>query len=160
MTDLANKKVLILGGSRGIGAAIVRRFAKGGAVVTFTYAGSADAAAAIAGETGAAAVQTDSADRDALIATVRDAGALDAIVINAGTLVMGDPLTLDADAVDRMIDVNVRAPYHDAVPVGQERHSCGAATGSGWRAHTPTPGQFARRRPESARGRRPARSAV
>ncbi len=28
---------------------------------------------------------------------------------------MGDPLTLDPDTVDRMFDVNVRAPYHAAV---------------------------------------------
>jgi cyclic-di-GMP-binding biofilm dispersal mediator protein len=40
---------------------------------------------------------------------------MDVIVINAGTLVMGDPLTLDADAVDRMFDVNIRGPYHAAV---------------------------------------------
>jgi hypothetical protein len=32
---------------------------------------------------------------------VAECGALDVIVINAGALVMGDPLTLDPDAVDR-----------------------------------------------------------
>ena len=31
MTDLTSKKTLIIGGSRGIGAAIVRRFVKDGA---------------------------------------------------------------------------------------------------------------------------------
>lgn len=41
--------------------------------------------------------------------------ALDVLVIVAGALVLGDPLAQDADAVDRMIDVNVRAPYHAAV---------------------------------------------
>ena len=115
MADFKDKNVLILGGSRGIGAAIVRRFASGGAEVAFTYAGAKDAAQALAAETGAEAIHTDSADRDALIATVASRGALDVLVVNAGTLVMGDPLTLDADAVDRMIDVNVRAPYHAAV---------------------------------------------
>jgi len=115
MADFKDKKVLILGGSRGIGAAIVRRFASGGAHVAFTYAGSTDAAQALAAETGAEAIQTDRADRAALIATVASRGALDVPVVNAGTLVMGDPLTLDAAAVDRMIDVNVRAPYHAAV---------------------------------------------
>src|SRR5262249_59275796 len=115
MADFKDKKVLILGGSRGIGAAIVRRFASGGAQVAFTYAGSQDAAQALAAETGAEAIQSDSADRAALIATVASRRALDVLLLNAGTLVMGDPLTLDADAVDRMIDVNVRAPYHAAV---------------------------------------------
>ena len=101
MTDFADKNVLVLGGSRGIGAAIVRRFAKGGGKLAFTYAGSKDAAEALAAETGAEAIQADSADRDDLIRAVAGRGALDVIVINAGTAMLGDPLTLDADAVDR-----------------------------------------------------------
>ncbi len=115
MTDFTNKNILILGGSRGIGAAIVRRFARDGGRVAFTYAGAQAAAEALSTETGAESIRTDSADRDALIATVASRGPLDLIVINAGTLALGDPLTLEADAVDRMIDVNVRAPYHAAV---------------------------------------------
>ncbi|MBA4221471.1 MAG: oxidoreductase [Methylobacterium sp.] len=115
MTDFTGKNVLVLGGSRGIGAAIVRRFAKGGGRVAFTYAGSKDAADALAAETGAEAIRADSVNRAELIATVAGRGALDVLVINAGTLVLGDPLTLDADSVDRMIDVNVRAPYHASV---------------------------------------------
>jgi len=115
MSDFAGKNVLVLGGSRGIGAAIVRRFTSGGSKVAFTYVGSAKAAEALAAETGAEAILTDSADRAALVKAVADRGALDVIVISAGALVMGDPLTLDADAIDRLIDVNVRAPYHAAV---------------------------------------------
>lgn len=115
MTDFHGKKALVLGGSRGIGAAIVRRFAGDGADVTFTYAGSKDAADALAVETGAKAVRSDAADRAAVIGTVREAGPLDILVISAGTLALGNPLEIDADAVDRMIDVNVRAPYHAAV---------------------------------------------
>ena len=84
MAAFSGKKVLVLGGSRGIGAAIVRRFANDGAAVTFTYAGSRDAAERLASETGATAVQTDSADRDAVIARVRDSGPLDVLVVNAG----------------------------------------------------------------------------
>jgi len=125
MDDLNGKNVLVLGGSRGIGAAIVRRFSAAGAAVSFTYAGSQAAAEALAAETGASAIQTDSADRAALIATVAGQGALDALIINAGTLVMGDPLQLDADAVDRMIDVNVRAPYHAAVEAARRMNDGG-----------------------------------
>lgn len=125
MTDFAEKNVLVLGGSRGIGAAIVRRFAKGGGKVAFTYAGSKDAAEALAAETGAAAIQADSADRDDLIRAVAGRGALDVIVINAGTAMLGDPLTLDADAVDRMIDINVRAPYHAAVEAARRMNDNG-----------------------------------
>lgn len=125
MTDFNGKNVLVLGGSRGIGAAIVRRFAKGGGKVAFTYAGSKDAAAALAAETGAEAIRTDSADRNELTATVAGRDALDVIVINAGTLVLGDPLTLDADEVDRMIDVNVRAPYHASVEAARRMNDNG-----------------------------------
>lgn len=115
MTDFNGKKIFVLGGSRGIGAAIVRRFAHDGGKVSFTYAGSTDAAKALAADTGAAAIQSDAADRDAVINTVKEQGPIDVLVVNAGALVLGDPLELDADTVDRMIDVNVRAPYHAAV---------------------------------------------
>jgi cyclic-di-GMP-binding biofilm dispersal mediator protein len=120
VAEFSGKNVLVLGGSRGIGAAIVRRFAGGGAKVAFTYAGSREAAEALATETGAEAILTDSADRTALTATVASRGAIDVLVINAGTLVMGDPLTLDADAVDRMIAINVNAPYHAAVEAARK----------------------------------------
>ena len=125
MAGFAGKNVLVLGGSRGIGAAIVRRFAGDSAKVAFSYSGSQDAALALAKETGAEAIKADSADRQALIRTVADRGALDIIVISAGALVMGDPLTLDADAVDHMFDVNVRAPYHAAVEAARRMNPDG-----------------------------------
>ncbi len=125
MADFAGKNVLVLGGSRGIGAAIVRRFATGGAKLAFTYAGSKEAAQALATETGAEAIRTDSADRDAVIKTVAARGALDVIVINAGVGIIGDPLALEPDAIDRMIDVNVRSPYHAAVEAARKMNDNG-----------------------------------
>jgi len=120
MAEFTGQNILVLGGSRGIGAAIVRRFAQAGAKVAFTYFGSAAAADALAAETGAEAIRTDSADRDALLATVAGRGAVNVLVVNAGTLVLGDPLTLDADAVDQMIAINVNAPYHAAVEAARQ----------------------------------------
>ena len=120
MAGLTDKNILVLGGSRGIGAAIVRRFAKDGAKVAFTYASSKDAAEALATETGSEAIETDSTDRDAVIATVAGRGALDVLVVNAGTGILGDPLTLDADAIDRMIEINVHSPYHAAVEAARK----------------------------------------
>ena len=125
MNDFSGKSVMVLGGSRGIGAAIVRHFTAAGAKVRFSYSGSPDAAAAVAAETGATAVKADSANRDELIAAVAGAGALDIMVINAGVAKMGDPLTLDADVVDRLIDVNVRAPYHAGVEAGRRMNDNG-----------------------------------
>lgn len=115
MTDFQGKSVLVLGGSRGIGAAIVRRFASDGAKVVFTYNGSREAAEQLAAETGTTAVPTDSGDRNAVIARVRESGPLDILVVNAGFALFGDALDLDPDEVDRLIRVNVTAPYHASV---------------------------------------------
>lgn len=115
MTSFQHKSVLVIGGSRGIGAAIVRRFAAEGASVTFSYAGSQDAATQLAAETGSTAVQADSADRDAVINLVRTAGPLDILVVNSGIALFGDALEQDSDAVDRMFRINIHAPYHAAV---------------------------------------------
>lgn len=115
MTDLAGRKVFITGGSRGIGEAFVRRFAAAGADVTFTYASSKSEASALATESGAKALRVDSADRDAVIAAVAAEGPIDILIANAGVAVLGDPLALDPDAIDRMIDVNVRGSYFACV---------------------------------------------
>ena len=115
MENLSGKKALVLGGSRGIGAAIVERLASIGADVTLTYKGSAEAAHALASKIGANAVQVDSADRAATAAVIAALDTLDILVINAGVLLMGDALELDPDQVDHMFDVNARAPYHAAV---------------------------------------------
>ncbi len=115
MAVFQGKSVLVLGGSRGIGAAIVRRLAADGADVTFTYSGSPEAAEQLASETETTAVRTDSADRDAVIARVRESGPLDVLVVNAGIAAFGDALELDPDAVDRLFRINIHAPYHASV---------------------------------------------
>lgn len=120
MANFQGKSVLVLGGSRGIGAAIVRRFASEGAAVTFTYAGSRDAAEQLATETGSTAVQTDSADRDAVIARVRESGPLDVLVVNSGFAIFGDALEQDPDEIDRLFRVNVHAPYHASVEAARQ----------------------------------------
>lgn len=120
MSEFQGKSVLVLGGSRGIGAAIVRRFAADGAKVVFTYNGSREAAEQLATETGSSAVPTDSGDRDAVIARVRESGPLDVLVVNAGFALFGDALDLDPDDVDRLIRVNVNAPYHASVEAARQ----------------------------------------
>ncbi len=125
MSDFSGKSVMVLGGSRGIGAAIVRQFAAADAKVLFSYSGSPEAAAAVAAETGATAVKADSANRNELIAAVAAAGALDIMVINAGVAIMGDPLKLAPDEVDRLIDINVRAVYFAGVEAGRQMHDNG-----------------------------------
>ncbi len=114
------RKVLILGGSRGIGAAIVRRFSSDGAKVKFTYAGSKDAAENLADETGSSAIFTDSSDRDAVITTVRDNSPLDVLIVNAGIGVFGDALEQDPDVIDRLFRINIHAPYHASVEAARQ----------------------------------------
>ncbi|WCE04907.1 SDR family oxidoreductase [Pseudoxanthomonas sp. JBR18] len=120
MPTFQDKSVLVLGGSRGIGAAIVKRFAADGAKVTFTYSGSPQAAEQLAAQTQTTTVQTDSADRDAVIARVRDSGPLDILVVNAGIAIFGDALEQDPDAIDRLFRINVHAPYHAAVEAARQ----------------------------------------
>lgn len=120
MTVFKHKSVLVLGGSRGIGAAIVRRFASDGASVVFSYAGSREAAEELAKESGSTAVLADSADRDAIIKLVSDSGPLDILVINAGIILFGDARELDSDDVDRLFQINIHAPYHAAVEAARK----------------------------------------
>ncbi len=120
MSEFKNKTVLVLGGSRGIGASIVRRFVADGATVTFTYNGSQAAAEQLAAETGSTAVLTDSADRDAVIERVRQSGPLDVLVVNAGFAIFGDALDQDPDEIDKLFRVNVHAPYHASVEAARQ----------------------------------------
>src|SRR6202049_2630297 len=78
---LVDKVALVLGGSRGIGAAIVRRLAADGAMVALTYANSAESAA----ETARAAeahgqpvitIKADSADPKTVVDAVAQARTL------------------------------------------------------------------------------------
>lgn len=81
-------KVLVTGGSRGIGAACVRRFAQDGHRVAFLYRTDDAAAEAVAKETGAIALRADVSDSGAAAEAVEKAtellGGLDVLVNNAG----------------------------------------------------------------------------
>lgn len=119
------RRVLVVGGSRGIGEAIVRRFAESGDNVIFTYARSPEKAQVIADETKSHRLQLDVSDRAALIETLNHAGELDVLVINAGLLSAGDPLGIDADDIEMMFRVNIHAPYFAAVEAARQMHEGG-----------------------------------
>lgn len=116
---LAGQVALVTGGSRGIGAAIVRRLARDGADVVFSFSNSPARAEEVSADVRAAgrrvlAVQADQANALAvqqLVKTAHEAfGRLDILVNSAGvfvTGVVGDP---DADlaAFDRQIDINIK----------------------------------------------------
>ena len=120
MTSYQGKSVLVLGGSRGIGAAIVKRFTADGAKVTFTYGASQEAAEQLARDTGSTAVRADSADRNAVLNLVREVGPLDILVVNSGIAIFGDALEQDPDAIDRLFQINIQTPYHASVEAAKQ----------------------------------------
>ena len=105
------RSVVITGGSRGIGAAMVRRFAAGGDRVYFLYASSVDSARTLEAETGAVAIQCDVSDE----AQVRDAFAqiprVDVLINNAGIADWGPINWVEPDRFRRIMDVNVTGTY-------------------------------------------------
>jgi 3-oxoacyl-[acyl-carrier protein] reductase len=117
---LSNKIALVTGGSRGIGAAIVRRLSKEGATVAFTYSNAREKALALVTEIEGRgdkvlAIQADSSDSDAVRAAVAETveafGRLDILVNNAGILLMGTIDTISLEDFDRMIAVNIRPVF-------------------------------------------------
>lgn len=120
LPSLLNKRAIVTGGSRGIGAAIVRKLAEQGAHVAFTYAASSDAADTLVREITAAggrsfALRADSADPTSLQAAIREAvdqlDGLDILVNNAGTLASALIENFSLADFDRTMAINVRAPF-------------------------------------------------
>lgn len=118
MKTLNNKVALVTGGSRGIGAAIVKKLAAEGANVAFTYVHAEDKASALAKEIEsnghkALAIKADSADdkaiNDAVEATVKELGPIDILVNSAGVFVTGsvDDASSNIADFDRQYAVNV-----------------------------------------------------
>lgn len=118
MTSLQGKRAFITGGSRGIGAAIVRRFAEEGASVAIGYERSAGKAEALAEQIQAAGgravvIQMDAADPASVRGAVDRAaaawGGLDILVNNAGIIRAGSIEDMTLEDIDATLAVNVRA---------------------------------------------------
>ena len=109
-------KVLITGGSRGIGAACVRRFAQRGDEVVFFYRNSDAAAEALARECGAKPMRVDVSDpdavREAVAGAAEELGGIDVLVNNAGVA----QIKLLSDITDadwqRMLGTNLSGAFY------------------------------------------------
>ena len=104
--------IVITGGSRGIGAAAVRRFAAKGCRVFFLYEKEHEKAAAVSAATGATAICCDVSDGQAVRAAFAAIGPVDVLICNAGICHSGLMSMLDENSWDRLFDVNVKGIYH------------------------------------------------
>ncbi|MET2828103.1 SDR family oxidoreductase [Mesorhizobium shangrilense] len=117
--DLTGKVALVTGGGRGIGAAIVTRFAEAGASVVIANR-TVDVAQALATELsgrkfGARAVPLDGLDRATLHGLVdeivRQEGRLDIVVHNAGGCPWASIDELDEDKLEEALSLNLKACF-------------------------------------------------
>ena len=109
-------KILITGGSRGIGEACVRAFCQRGDSVAFLYRSNHERAKALATETGAIAICADVSDATSATAATKEAieklGGIDVLVNNAGI----SQIKLFSDITDedwrKMIDTNLGGAFY------------------------------------------------
>lgn len=114
-----DKVVLITGGSRGIGAEMVRVFAEQGAKVAFTYRSSVERANTIVAELGSdkvKAYQSDAADFDqakALIEeVVNDFGTINVLINNAGITKDNLIIRMSEEEWDKVIETNLKSVFN------------------------------------------------
>jgi len=116
-----DKNVLVTGGTRGIGKAIVEQFAAAGANVAFTYRSSSDEANALVKQLEsdgrkAKAFQADAADYAAAEAAVGEIvsewGSIDIIVNNAGITRDNLMLRMSEDDFDAVVGTNLKSVFN------------------------------------------------
>lgn len=119
--DLSGKNVLVTGGTRGIGRAIVQAFAGAGARVAFTYRSAASHADALVDELKKKGVDVLSLQGDACsaetageaVTAVIDAwGSIDVLVNNAGITRDGLMLRMSELDWDAVIDTNLKSVFN------------------------------------------------
>lgn len=118
---LSGKTALITGGSRGIGAAIARKFAELGANIAIVYAGNQEAAQRVCGQcegfgVKAAAYQCNVADYEEVKTTVaavrKDFGSVEILVNSAGITKDGLIPMMSEAAFDAVLDTNLKGTFN------------------------------------------------
>ena len=110
------ENVFIVGGSRGIGAAMVRLFTRSGAHVGFTYVRAHESAATLAEETGALAICADSSSMTDIERAVaifhQKIGKADVIVNNAAVSKIELFTDMTTETWEKLRAVNLDAPIY------------------------------------------------
>ena len=126
MDELKGRKVLVTGGSRGLGEALCRRFAEAGCQVVLNYAHSHGDAERIAAEIGAATYRCDISDERAVERMFAECGPVDILINNARVDPYARPKeATDGEWWDAVMAVNLRGTYlcgKCALAQMQERH--------------------------------------
>jgi len=135
MIDLNGYRVLVTGGSRGIGAACCRLFARAGATVMVQYLASGAKANQILDEIERISerphrkVRCDVTDRDQIVELFefveKEWAGLDCLVNNAGVWIHDPLVELDKTKLDATLAVNVVGPFlcsREAVPLLKRSH--------------------------------------
>ncbi|OED32707.1 3-oxoacyl-[acyl-carrier-protein] reductase [Planococcus maritimus] len=120
MSKLTGKTAIVTGASRGIGAAIARRFAEEGANIVVNYSGSQDKAEAVVAEIEQAggkaiAIKANVADADAIKsmadAAIKEFGSIDILVNNAGITRDNLMMRMKEDEWDDVINTNLKGVF-------------------------------------------------
>ena len=118
-----NRRVIITGGSRGIGASCVKKFASLGDKVVFIYRANANAASEISASCGAMAIRADMSSADEAVTAIKEAieflGGVDVLVNNVGISEIKLESDISPDDWKRMIDTNLSSCFyasHAALP--------------------------------------------
>jgi len=109
------KNVLITGGSRGIGAEMVRAFSRAGYRVAFTYLSSKESAEKLAGECSALAFRADSgseAEVDSVLSLAKEKiGNIDVLINNSGVSSIMPLSMISLEEWKRVFDASVTGAF-------------------------------------------------
>jgi 3-oxoacyl-[acyl-carrier protein] reductase len=110
--SLEGKIALVTGGSRGIGAAVARELADGGATVVLGCRSGVEEASAIASELGGRAVQADVSNAEDAKRLVEEAGDIDVLVNNAGITRDGVLARMTDDDWRSVLETNLSSVFY------------------------------------------------